>query len=111
MSDKPSRIKEERKRLGLTQQQAAERCGIRRQQWIRYEKGTSEFDGEPLRKFGEAGARVAYILTGESSNVRLIGQFQEQPSSQTKELLALFNGMPPERQKLLLETAKVFASS
>lgn len=111
LDDKPSRIKSERKRLGLTQEQAAEKCGILRQQWIRYEKGTSEFDGESLRKFGDAGANIGYILNGEKSNVRLIGQFENDSSNNAKELLELFNNMTPEKQAAIMQTAKLFASS
>lgn len=61
---KEKRIKEERLRLGLTQEEVAEKCGIRRQQWIRYEKGTSDLDGKVLRNFISLGADATYILTG-----------------------------------------------
>lgn len=58
------RIKEERKRLGLTQKTAAKAMGVSHLQWGRYERAEQGFDGEPLKKFGMAGADVSYILTG-----------------------------------------------
>ena len=59
------RIREERKRLGLRQEDAAEKCGLSRSMWIRYERGQSVLDGVALRAFGAIGADTAYILTGE----------------------------------------------
>lgn len=113
LNSKPERIKEERKRLGLTQEEAAEKCGIRRQQWIRYEKGTSEFDGEALRNFGEAGASISYILTGERSNVTSVGHIKVSNDIQAlvneeNDLLRLFRGMDKSQQRLLMETARQF---
>lgn len=65
--EKAKRIKNERLRLGFTQQEVAEQCGIRRQQWIRYEKGLSNLDGKVLRHFARLGADAVYILGGEKS--------------------------------------------
>ena len=36
------RVREERKRLGLTQLQVAEQCEVHRNQWVRYEKKRTE---------------------------------------------------------------------
>lgn len=111
LNSKPERIKEERKRLGLTQEEAAEKCGIRRQQWIRYEKGTSEFDGEALRNFGEAGASISYILTGERSNVTPVGHIVSPNNDKVddeSELVNLFRSMNASQQRLLIETARQF---
>lgn len=62
------RVKEERQRLGLTQQAAADKCGVHRVQWGRYERGEQGFDGEVLRNFAKAGADSTYILSGVRSN-------------------------------------------
>lgn len=43
-------LKEFRKKLNLTQKEAAESIGIDQRQWSRYENGTNEF---PLRYFKE----------------------------------------------------------
>ena len=47
----PDRIKAERKRLSLTQIEAAEKCEVTRVQWGRYERGESEFGGRVLKAF------------------------------------------------------------
>ena len=59
-----NRIREERKKLGLTQGQAAEQCGVRVQQWNRYENEKSVLDGATLRAFAAIGADAGYILSG-----------------------------------------------
>lgn len=64
MAERHLRVKEERKRLGLTQQEAADICGVHRVQWGRYERGEQGFNGTSLNKFAEAGADPVYILTG-----------------------------------------------
>ena len=61
---KAPRIKEERKKLGLTQAEMAERCGVKRLQWVRYEKGEQDLSGDVLVEFGKQGADITYVLTG-----------------------------------------------
>ena len=50
------RVREERKRLGLTQLQVAEQCEVHRNQWVRYEKNEQKLDGEVLKRFIALGA-------------------------------------------------------
>jgi len=64
------RIISERKRLGLTQAQAADICGVSRGMWLRYEKDKASMGSEILALFAEAGADVGYILTGRSAPPR-----------------------------------------
>lgn len=69
------RIKEERKRLKLIQQDVATRCGVHRVQWGRYERGEQNMSAKVLAKFGELGADTGYILTGKRS---LVVGFQDE---------------------------------
>ena len=62
--ERGSRIVEERKKLGLTQERVAEKCDVSRKQWIRYEKNEQKLDGEVLKRFIALGADGAYILGG-----------------------------------------------
>ncbi|MFB2539057.1 MULTISPECIES: helix-turn-helix domain-containing protein [unclassified Acinetobacter] len=107
------RIKAERKRLNLTQQQVADACDVHRVQWGRYERGEQGLDGEPLKKFGTLGASISYILTGEHSNVTSVGQVKPVDkvssfSSAEEELLNLFRMMNVNQRKILMETARQF---
>lgn len=58
------RIKEERKRLKLTQAAASALAGVTRETWSRYEAGSVSPGMEVLVAFALAGADVQYILTG-----------------------------------------------
>lgn len=59
------RLKAARKNLGLNQAQAAEKCGVTRDTWSRYERGLVSPGMEVLAAFAAAGADMQYILTGE----------------------------------------------
>ena len=63
------RIRDERKRLGLTQAQAAAECGVTRGQWVRYENGENKFEGSVLKAFISIGADGQYILSGQYTSV------------------------------------------
>lgn len=89
----PDRIKAERKRLSLTQIEAAEKCEVTRVQWGRYERGESEFGGRVLKAFIAIGADGAYILGGvRSDNVQL------DRTQRMLEKAKAFDGTPMERQ-------------
>ena len=59
------RLKEERERLKLTQAEIAERCGVSREIWGKYERGQAVPGGEVLFALAQIGADTQYILTGQ----------------------------------------------
>ncbi|MEG0936553.1 MAG: helix-turn-helix transcriptional regulator [Comamonas sp.] len=65
------RIQEERKRLGLTQEAAAERMGSTKRSLINWEGGAALPGAEALSRFAEIGADVLYILTGRLDQASL----------------------------------------
>lgn len=58
------RLKAERERLQLSQQAAAEKCGVRREMWGKYERGAAEPGVRVLARLGAEGADVLYLLLG-----------------------------------------------
>lgn len=58
------RLKNERLRLGLTQDQAAQKCDVRRETWGRYERGQLEMGSTVFRAFVALGADMQYIISG-----------------------------------------------
>ncbi|RAX07648.1 helix-turn-helix domain-containing protein [Photorhabdus bodei] len=67
-----TRLKKERKRLSLKQDEAAQMCGVSREMWSKYERGVAVPGGDVWVAFALAGANVQFILTGiSSSNVVL----------------------------------------
>lgn len=60
------RLKEERKRLGLSQQLIADSAGVSREMWARYEAG-AEPGANALTGAAACGLDVYYALTGQRS--------------------------------------------
>ena len=87
------RVREERKRLGLTQLQVAEQCEVHRNQWVRYEKNEQKLDGEVLKRFIALGADGAYILGGVRSYIVQLDQTQRM-----LERAKVFDGTTMEKQ-------------
>ena len=65
------RIKEERKKLGLTQPEMGEIGGVQKKAQLNYEKGERSPDASYLAAIAVAGADVQYILTGIRSTTAL----------------------------------------
>lgn len=65
------RLKEERKRLKLTQPQMAERAGTTRQSQLKYEKGVQSPGADYLQAIAALGVDVQYLLTGVRSETAL----------------------------------------
>lgn len=61
------RLKSERKRLDLSQAEAAALCGVSRETWGKYERGSIVPGGDVLLSFAMNGANVQFILTGQES--------------------------------------------
>jgi transcriptional regulator with XRE-family HTH domain len=59
------RIKEERVRLGLLQEQAGANTGVSREMWGRYERGKAVPGSDVLSMFAAIGADADYIVTGK----------------------------------------------
>lgn len=59
------RIREERERLDFNQREIAEKCGISREMWGKYERAISFPGGEVLFLFAAIGADINYIMTGQ----------------------------------------------
>lgn len=59
-----ARLKEERLRLGLNQVQVAEKTGVSREMWGKYERGVAIPGGEVLFAFAAANADMQFVMTG-----------------------------------------------
>ncbi|WP_172657008.1 helix-turn-helix domain-containing protein [Collimonas arenae] len=62
------RLREERDRLGFTQQEMADQMGVRREMSSRYERGQAVPGGDALAALALAGGDIQYVLTGQRSN-------------------------------------------
>jgi len=85
MSTVGSRLKDERKRLGFSQEEFAATAGITRRPYTEWESGNTSPTAFQLAALAEVGADVLFIITGEREGpppLALTGDEQE--------LLALF---------------------
>lgn len=79
------RLREERDRLGFTQQEMADQMGVRREMSSKYERGQAAPGGDALTAFATAGGDVQYVLTGQRSSTAL--------TADEKELLSGYRGL------------------
>src|SRR5487761_2579324 len=63
-----ARIKSERERLNLSQQSAADVCGVRREVWGKYERGAVEPGAFVIGQFIAHGADPLFLYTGKIGN-------------------------------------------
>jgi transcriptional regulator with XRE-family HTH domain len=63
------RLKTERERLNLNQEQAADLCEVSREMWSKYERGKAIPGGGVLLMFSANGADINYILTGQRTHL------------------------------------------
>ncbi|CAN2976044.1 MULTISPECIES: helix-turn-helix domain-containing protein [Pseudomonas] len=61
------RLREERERLGLSQQQLADLCGVTMRSQRNYEKNERQPDASYLEAFARSAGDVLYIITGKYS--------------------------------------------
>lgn len=100
------RIKAERQRLGLNQAQAAEKTGVSREMWGRYERGDAIPGGEVLFSFAAIGADIQFVLTGENST-----SHRAALSSQESAFLKNFKNMTDEDKQAFEHLAKSVSKS
>lgn len=65
MSDFPSRLREERKRLGLSQDELATMGGVKLNAQSNYENGKRAPDADYLARMAAQGVDVGFLFTGE----------------------------------------------
>ena len=77
-----TRLREERERLGMTQEGFGQAGGVLKRALIRYEKGERMPDATFLAAIAAAGADVLYILTGQRSGVAAAAPVVAEPAAQ-----------------------------
>ncbi|WP_314341814.1 helix-turn-helix transcriptional regulator [Simonsiella muelleri] len=105
-SDFGNRLKTERKKLGLTQAQATEKCGVSARMWGDYERNISQPKAEQLFLFKNAGIDIDYVMTGKNNNVETFRQPENSLSNKELELLALFRQASELGQAVILSAAR-----
>lgn len=71
-SDSPrgTRLREQRKKLGLKQAEVAAACHVSREMWGKYERGVAMPGGPVLAEMSKIGIDIEYVLNGQPARVR-----------------------------------------
>lgn len=101
-----NRLKTERKKLGLTQAQVTEKCGVSARMWGDYERNISQPKAEQLFLFKNAGIDIDYVMTGKNNNVETFRQPENPLSNKELELMALFRQASELGQAVILSVAR-----
>ena len=95
------RLKEERNKLGLYQSDIAERCGVSREQWGKYERGENKPSSEKLFSFQKAGIDIDYVMHGVHADITRPSENLPEYTAEEAELLTLFRQLSaPDRHVL-----------
>ena len=100
----PERLLIERERMGLSQQQLADACGITIRSQRNYEKGERAPDSDYLSAFAEAGGDVLFVLTGHAQSGNLAGDPAEQV------LLDSYRRCAAQAKQTLIQTAALLSA-
>lgn len=95
------RLREERERLGLTQDEMATQCGTSKRSYCAYEAGESQPKSDFMASFANVGGDVLYILTGQRSAGTL--------APDEAALLDNYRHTPPEKRHTVQEVTSAFA--
>ncbi|WP_284147799.1 helix-turn-helix domain-containing protein [Pseudomonas mosselii] len=91
-----ARLRDERMRCGMTQDQAAAGCGIAKRTLANYEAGASDPSASYLSKAWALGFDVPYVLTGVRATVA-----RESLSSEEDLLIEQYRRIPEQDQRAL----------
>lgn len=98
-----NRLKEQRKKLGLKQSEAAEKCGVSREIWGKWERGENKPTSEKLFSFEKIGIDVQYVMHGVQGAAP---PEQLALSADEQAWLALFRQLAPAARRSVLDFAR-----
>ncbi|WP_225307588.1 helix-turn-helix domain-containing protein [Nitrincola iocasae] len=105
MSEIGDRLKEERERIGLSQEEFGLVGGVARNAQSNYEKGKRAPDSDYLCAIARKGVDVLYILTGTQMDTSINGLTPDEV-----ELLGIYRGCSDVGQRHLVAAGKAFQS-
>ena len=98
------RLREERKRLGKSQEVFGGEAGVTKKTQMLYEKEERKPDAEYMAALATMGVDVLYVLTGQRGGAPPL-------SPDETALLDNYRHSPEERRRILQETSAAFAES
>ncbi|HFC6011185.1 TPA: helix-turn-helix transcriptional regulator [Neisseria meningitidis] len=99
-----NRLKEERKKLKMTQAEIAEKCGVSGRMWGDYERGISQPKAELFFQFEKVGIDVQYVMHGRRGETAVMPS--ETLNAEEQELLVLFREAAAADREMILMVAR-----
>lgn len=99
------RLREERNRLGLSQTEFANACGVNQVTQSNYEKDKRNPDSLYLAAAAKLGVDVNYLITGTYSTP------QESASNEVQDIMNMLKGMRPEDRESFLKIGAAISQS
>lgn len=101
------RLRSERIRLGLKQQEMADEIGVRREMWSKYERGVASPGGDVIEAMARLKVDLTYVLTGVSIVAETPGRYDLSPREQA--LIENYRGTDDEGRRAVEVTATALA--
>lgn len=97
---RPERLRHERERLGLLQDNAEKNFNVSRVTWGKYERGEGTPNGEVLALLKSLGADMRYLFEGIYTHAEIGGRLREERTRLNQNLkgMAELGGITPELQ-------------
>ena len=109
-SDFGKRLKEERKKFGLTQTEIAKKCGVSGRMWGNYENGKYFPRNENLLAMQKAGIDIDYVMHGVHADITRPSENLPEYTAEEAELLTLFRQLSaPDRHVLKRQAQMLLA--
>ena len=103
-----TRLRELRNAANLSQRATAEKVGVSKISYQRYELGERDIPGDVLKRMAEFfGVSADYIMMTSDEPSRAEPNSYEQISEEEKELLSIFRQVDSWEQELILNHAKM----
>ncbi|RPT94569.1 helix-turn-helix domain-containing protein [Pseudomonas aeruginosa] len=106
------RLRAERERLGFSQQELADICGVTMRTQRNYEKGDRQPDASYLAALAKAGGDVLFFLTGQRQATATTALSEQQDAPLTREeqvLLDNFRHCSPDTRAAIKATSDALA--
>ena len=105
-SDFSKRLKEERKKFGLTQTEKKKKCGVSGRMWGNYENGKYFPRNENLLAMQKAGIDIDYVMHGVHADITRPSENLPEYTAEEAELLTLFRQSSELGRAVILSAAR-----
>jgi len=106
------RIRHRRWMIGMTQQQLAERVGIKFQQIQKYETGMNRVSASRLWDIADVlDVQIAFFFEGFDSDAAAAAEADPMADKEAMQLVRIFHSIPEQQRRRLFDLARVLTDA